>query len=279
MGEPQDLTKDGDPSGTTPGDPAQVMIAETEWVEMRENLAKLTGKVEAYETQELRLGQQNPEIQTPAEPVKPPDPEFQFHSEEDLKKAIDEGDFTSYHRMMSHNQETHRKKDRWEIQTQEIEPLKQTGAAAISDLSGAVAQPQMPHLDVPEVKAVYLQRLQGLKATGQAVTAEVHKSVYDWAVGENITKVQDKFQQGFLREQADIQANTPTDTTGRGGAGNDAVTIPSIMEFFEPVAITKLQQKYPGMSPEAAADREFARHGGFEGYYKKFFGPQKGEEK
>lgn len=274
MGEP-DLKTDGDPSGS---EDKKIFIDENEWLEKERKLAELEGYKKGVEDSELRLGQQHPETQqTPQQDPPPKEPEFQFHSEEDLQKALAEGDLVSYHKMSQHNLDTKLEQRDWNLRTKEIDPIRKTGMDAISDLSGAVSQPKMPHLDIPEVKATYNQRLQALKGTGQPVTAEVHKGVYDWAVGENIAKVQDKIQQGFLREQQEIQANTPTDSSGRN-TGDDSIKVPAINEFFEPAAIQKLQQKYPGMSPEAAADREFARHGGYAEYYKKYYGP-KGEDK
>ena len=273
--EEQKVTPDGDQAGS---EDKKIFIDENEWLEKERELSELKGYKQAMQEVELKLGQQHPEVTPPTTPAPPPDPEYQFHSEEDLKTAIESGDLVSYHKMMSHNSGEQRKKDLWEIRTKEIEPLRQTGAAAISDLSEAVARPTMPHLDIPEVKTTYQNRLQALKSTGQAVTAEVHKGVYDWSVGENIDKVQDKLQQGLLRQQeADTQVNTPTDKSGRETKGDQA-TVPAVTEFFEAAAITKLSQKYPGLSPDAAADKEFARHGGFAEYYKKFYIP-KGEDK
>ena len=274
MTDPELKPTDGDPAGSDQ-DP-KIFIDENEWNETQRELAELKGYKQATQDMELRLGQQHPEL--PPEPVKPPDPEFQYHSEEDLQMALDSGDMKKYHQMNTHNQDTKLEEKLHNMRTQEIEPIRTTGMNAISELSGAVAQPKMPHLDIPEVKTTYQNRLQALKNTGQAATAELHKGVYDWAVGENIDKVQDKLQQGLLRQQeADTQVNTPTDKTGRG-TGGDKTEVPAVTEFFEAAAITKLSQKYPGLSPDAAADKEFARHGGFAEYYKKFYIP-KGEDK
>lgn len=256
----------------------KVFVDENEWLSTQTELAELKGyKKGRQEEAELRLGQPHPEVVTPTPPAPAPRPEFQYHSDAELDKAIEGGDLKSYHRLSTHNNETKRQEDLWELKTKEIEPLRQTGSQALSDLSGKLASQNMPHLDIPEVKRTYEERMQSMKASGQVVTGEVHQNLYEWAVGSNITKVQEKIQQVMLRDQ-EVEANTPTAVTGREAGGGE-VEIPSPETFFEREAIQKLEQKYQGLSPRQAVDREFARHGGWEGYYKKFYGPKKEGEK
>jgi hypothetical protein len=256
----------------TPPEPSKVFIDETEWVGMKEQLANLQGKVSTYEALELRLGQQHPETSQPA-PQPVIQPEFQFHSEEDLQKALDEGDLKNYHKMNKHNTEVLLQKNLWELRTNEIAPLRTTGSQALSDLSGRFASQAMKHLDVPEVKKTYEQRLTQMKTTGQVITPEVHQNIYEWAVGTHVDKVQEKIQQGLLRDQS-TQVNTPTSTTGRGAA-SAVITTPPVEEVYDTGALQQLTRKYPGLSPAQAADREFSRHGGWDGYYKKFYGAKK----
>lgn len=266
----------GTPSGPEPADSDQkIFIDENEWLEKERELSELRGYKQAMQEVELRLGQQHPEIPQ-QQPTPPPKPEFQYHSEEELQTALDAGDLKSYHRMNRHNSDTKLAEEIWKLDTTKIQPLQMTGVAAISELSGTVAQTGMTHLDIPEVKKTYQERLQSLKASGQVLTAETHRGVYEWAVGTHIDKVQAKFQEGFLRQQAQDSVNTPTDKSGRStDAGT--VTVPAVETFFEPAALTKLAQKYPGLSAAQAADKEFARHGGWDNYYKKFYGPKKEE--
>jgi len=268
MAQAQDENPTGDSS--QPGDEPKVFVNENEWIKTQTELAELKGYKQAMEQVELRLGQQHPEVQAPQPQVQPKPPEFQYHSEEELQKALEDGDFKSYHRMTKHNTESKLAEEIWKLETTKIQPLQQTGLTAISELSGAVAKSGMTHLDVPEVKRAYESRLQQLQAAGQVVTQQLHKGVYDWAVGENIAKVEEKIQQGLLRQAQQEAVNTPSGQTGRKVQA-EATVVPSVTEAFEPVAIQKLQQKYPGLSPEQAADREFQRHGGWAGYYKKFY--------
>jgi len=272
------------PPGGRPGEPPptteekQVFINENEWLDTQRKLAELEGYKKGVEDVELRLGQQHPEVQASQYQAPPPPqkPEFQYHSEEELQTAIDAGDLKSYHKMSQHNQKTQLSEMEWNLKTNEIAPLRMTGSQALSDLSGRLASQQMPHLDIPEVKKTYETRMKQLKASDQVITAEVHQNLYEWAVGTNIGKVQEKIQQGMLREQAESQVNTPTTTTGRE-AGGKSTEIPSPEKFFDSDALQKLTQKYQGLSPIQACDREFQRHGGYAEWYKKFYGKE--EEK
>lgn len=256
-------------------DSPKVFVDENEWLKTQTELAELKGYKQGVQDAELRLGQQHPEIQ-PQAPAPPQKPEFQYHSEEDLQKALDEGDLKLYHKMSKHNQKTELAEEIWKLETTKILPIQQAGSSAITELSGAVARSEMPHLDIPEVKRSYEAKINQFKASGQAITREIHKGVYDLSVGENAAKVEEKIRQGLLRQAEEIQPNTPTTQSGRR-AEADLTKVPSVEEAFEPIAIQKLQQKYPGLSPEQAADREFHRHGGWAGYYKKFYA--KKEEK
>lgn len=246
----------------------QVFINENEWLESQRELAELKGYKQGMEAAELRLGQRHPEIQAATPP--PPPPEFPMHSEEDLQTAIAEGDLAKYHKLSSHNQEQLRKKDRWELKTQEIDPMRQVGSQTLSDLSGRFASQGMSHLDVPAVKKTYEERLVALKAQGQIINPETHKAVYDWSVGTNWEAIQEKIQQGFLRAQ-EMEVNTPTRATGRT-AGSESLDVPTPEQFFDPVALSLLARKHSGLSPQQAADKEYQRHGGWEGYWKKFYG-------
>jgi len=248
----------------------QVFINENEWLESQRELAELKGYKQGIETAELRLGQQHPEVQAPI--VQAPPPEFPIHSEEELQTAIAEGDLAKYHKLASHNQEQLRKKDRWELKTQEIDPMRAAGSQTLSDLSGRFAAQGMSHLDVPAVKKTYEERLTTLKSQGQIINPETHKAVYEWAVGTNIDAIQEKIQQGFLRAQ-EVEVNTPTGATGRG-AGSSKPDTPTPEQFFDPTALSFLARKHSGLSPQQAADKEYARHGGWEGYWKKFYGPK-----
>ena len=253
-------------------EPSKVFIDESEWLASQTELAELRGYQRAKQEDELRLGQQHPEIQ----PQKPPPPEFPMHSDEELQTALAEGDLSKYHKLNSHNQKQELAKQKWEITTQEIEPLRQVGLQNISELSGRFATQTMEHLDIPEVKKAYEERLGMLKAQGQVVTAELHQGVYDWSVGTNVGKVQEKIQQGFLRAQ-ETEVSTPTSTTGRK-AGAKTLETPTPEEFFDPSAISFLTRKHPGLSPQQAADKEYKRHGGWEAYHKKFYGPKEEEK-
>ena len=248
----------------------QVFINENEWLESQRELAELKGYKQGIETAELRLGQQHPEVQAPI--VQAPPPEFTIHSEEELQPAIAEGDLAKYHKLASHNQEQLRKKDRWELKTQEIDPMRVAGSQTLSDLSGRFATQDMTHLDVSAVKKTYDERLTALKSQGQIINPETHKAVYEWAVGTNIDAVQEKLTQGFLRA-AETEVNTPTGATGRT-AGAGALEIPTPEQHFEPAALSVLSRKHSGLSPQEAADKEYKRHGGWEGYWKKFYGPK-----
>ena len=274
MTNPDLATEPTEPSGEGQ-EPSKVFIDETEWMANQTELAELRGYQKAKQEDELRLGQQHPEIQAPTPP--PPPPEFPIHSEEELQTAIAEGDLAKYHKLNSHNQKQELAKQKWELQTQEIEPLKQVGLQNISELSGKFAAQGMEHLDIPEVKKAYEDRLGMLKAQGQIVNAELHQGVYDWSVGTNIAKVQDKIQQGFLRTQ-ETEVNAPTGATGRSAAAETPET-PTPEQFFDPTALSFLARKHPGLSPTQAADKEYKRHGGWEAYHKKFYGPKEEEKK
>jgi hypothetical protein len=263
-----------EPNGVDPED-KKVFIDETEWLAKEKEISELQGYKKAMEESQIRLGQQHPEISAPPATPKPP-PEFPLHSEEELQTALDAGDLRSYHKLTTHNQKQELAKARWEIQTNEIEPLRQAGTQTLSDLSGRFAAQNMDHLDVPDVRKTYEERLNGLKSQGQVITPDIHQSVYEWAVGTNIDKIQEKFQQTFLRTQ-ETEVNTPTGATGRD-AGTEADKVPSVESYFEPTALGLLTRKHgAGLSPLDAANKEFARHGGWEEYYKKVLNKKEGE--
>lgn len=271
----EELQTGSDPNGEAP-EPSKVFIDESEWVQTQTELAELRGYKKAMDEMELRLGNRMPEVSQTPTPPPAPKPEFQYHSDEELQRVLDEGDLKAYHKMSRHNSDTKLREEIWNLKTTEIEPLRKTGSQALSDLSGRFASQAMEHLDIPEVKKTYEKRLGDLKATGQVLNAEVHQAVYEWAVGSNLPQVQEKLQQGFLRQQQE-QVNTPTSTSGRGQK-TDVVRVPAVEEFFDAPALAFLQRKHQGMSAQQAADTEFKRHGGFEGYYRKFYGPKKEEE-
>lgn len=274
MSNPDLVTGSLEPSGEGQ-EASKVFIDESEWRADKEELAELRGYKKGMEDSELRLGQQHPEIQAPPTPPAPP-PEFPLHSDEELQTAIAEGDLSKYHKLNSHNQKQELARQRWEIETTQIEPLRQVGLQNLSELSGRFATQTMEHLDVPEVKKAYEERLGMLKAQGQVINAELHQGVYDWSVGTNVLKVQEKIQQGILRAQ-EIEVNTPTGPTGRS-AGAETLETPSPEQFFDPTALSFLARKHPGLSPTQAADKEYARHGGWEAYHKKFYGPKEEEK-
>ena len=181
-----------------------------------------------------------------------------------------------YHSMNTHNTNTKMEEREYNLRTNEIAPLRTTGSQALSELSGKLASADMPHLDIPEIKKTYQEKVKQMEAQGQVVNSQFHKGLYDLAVGENITKVQDKIQQGFLREQETI-VNVPTGASGRENA-SDSTTVPTVEKFFDQEALQKLSQKHHGLTPLQAADREFARHGGYTEWYKKFYAEKEGEK-
>jgi hypothetical protein len=135
----------------------------------------------------------------------------------------------------------------------------------------------MEHLDIPEVKQTYDQRLQMMKNSGQVITAEAHQMVYEWACGSNMGKVQEKIQQGLLRQQ-NTDAPTGNEPTNKPRGGQpDAPKIPEPTEVYESHALSRLMQKHGTQDVRQALDAEFKRHGGWEAYATKHFMPKKEE--
>jgi hypothetical protein len=264
------------PPGTPSQEPSKIFIDENEWLATQRELSEMKGRLAERNEMELRLGNRMPEVQAP---TPPPKPEFHYHSEEELQQALEAGNMRDYHRMSQHNVDSHLKEEIWKLRTTEIDPLRQTGTQAITDLSARLAGQKMNYLDIPEVKKAYDQRVIQAKGMGQILNTEAHQAIYEWAVGTNIEKVQDRFKQTLLRQDAPAgQVNTPSGQPGRVSSP-DVPKIPTPEEFFEPAALSKLDQKYQGLSREEALNKEFSRHGGFAKYYTKFYGPKKEEKK
>lgn len=273
--EQQEKTEGTPPLSEGGEEEPKVFINENEWIRTQTELAELKGYKKAMEEVGLR-NQSHEDLSEPEPPKPPPKPEFRYHSDEELQRALEEQNWNTYHKMMRKNQQTEIQEKLWELETTKIAPLQQTGMAAISDISGTLAKSEMPHLDIPEVRKAYELRLKQFQASGQMVTRALHKGVYDWAVGENIGKVEEKVQQGFLRQQEEL-VNTPPTSQGRKISGG-ADQIPPITEVFEISTLKKLQEKHgTHLSYEAAADRELERHGGWENYYKAYKASREGK--
>lgn len=105
--------------------------------------------------------------------------------------------------------------ERSEIQGQIIagrsDPRLDAGFQTLDALSTEITSGKMAHLKIPEVKARYDYYIAQMPAE-QRMNPEAKMGVYNLAVGENLTIIQESQKQEWLRE-AD---NTPTQEGGSG---------------------------------------------------------------
>jgi len=159
----------------------------------------------------------------------------------------------------------------------EFNAFRDQGVYTLDKISEQVTSSQMPYLSVPEVKKAYDQSMAGV-AAAQRMNPEVRIAMYNLAVGQNISKINEIEIQAALRKPAeDEPPASPGDVTPQSGRtrtskGGEVPAIDEVLGRSDLDAIRAAGYRSPD---------EYYRKLGYEGWedhYKKNKDYYEGEE-
>jgi hypothetical protein len=130
------------------------------------------------------------------------------------------------------------KRLRLQIQSEDIDPLKQFGTQAIEYLSDSVTSQKMPHL--PLVKDD-MDRILGGLTPDQRANPQAREQAYNMAVGQNMNKIMDAQKEEWLRDNPQPLPDAPSQS-GRDNDG-DAGKAPKPEDVLSEAALYSLKQK------------------------------------
>lgn len=231
--DPQpDPNADPQAAGGEPQAPEMVSIPKEELADIQEKLKKL----DVFDS----MGFMQPGTQ-PVAPAAPPGPTM-AEQVADIDKEITDIDTEIDSRITDGKgiSDLSRKRDglsskRIEIRitADHIDPIRQAGFATIDQLSAEVTKGQMPHLNLPTVKASFDQAM-GALTPEQKMNPAVRVNAYKLAVGMHFDEIMGVQKEVWLRETASSGTQEPSSTTGRtAGGGGEGDKIPKPEEVLD----------------------------------------------
>lgn len=147
--------------------------------------------------------------------------------------------------LLSARQDLVSQRNRIQIVTEDIAPIRETGFNVMGSLSETVMQAQMPNLKHDFVKRSY-DAVMGTMAPEHKMNPEVMQMAYDKAVGENVDKLTKFASEEAIRAHVDANPPPPTNTPRDRFINSAGDPIPKPEEIFDKDGMAALRMTANG---------------------------------
>jgi len=132
------------------------------------------------------------------------------------------------------------KRTRLLIKAEDIDPAISSGISTIEQLSSEVTRGKMPYFDI--VRDDYEAAMRNLPPE-QRMSPTAQTEIYNYAVGKNITKIQEVEKEKILRESAPPQGGAPPAGGGRAPEGGGDGDIPKPKDVLSEGALSAIKRR------------------------------------